>query len=178
LVAARVLERKCGVRERRVAANRASRARVLHRRPDCLRHGHKRPKPVEHPSLPQRASARQVLLLASKAAARPRARARARQRLRGSVLAGPAARGPVSCGRHPLGCKQDESPEAWRQKSDRTGSRPGVALVRALTAKQALDNIPNCRVVGAGVRQHICRERCEADAALEALRRRLTGLRH
>ena len=96
LVAARVLERKCGVRERRVAANQGSRARVLRRRPHCLRHGHKRPNPVELPSLPQRAGARQVLLLASNAApARPRAHAQARQRLRGSVRRGPAARPPT-----------------------------------------------------------------------------------
>ncbi|CAE7540827.1 unnamed protein product, partial [Symbiodinium microadriaticum] len=61
-----------------------------------------------------------------------------------------------------------EAPEARRQVSDRTGSKPGVALVRALTAKQAFDNIPDCRVVGAGVRQYICR----GDVAKQVLRPR------
>ena len=112
-------------------------------------------------SQPQRAGARQVLLLASKAALiRPRAHAQDRQRLRGSVRGGPAARPPTR--------KQAEAPEARRQEKDCTGRKPGVALVRALTTNQAFDDIPDCRVVGAGVRQYIRR----GDVAKQVLRPR------
>eukprot|EP00439_Symbiodinium_sp_Y106_P085965 s33_g30.t1 len=151
----RVFERKCEVRERRVAANLGFLGRVHPQRPARRRRVRKTPTPVCSSSPPPRAGAQPPQLRVGKALpVRPRALALAGLLRRGIVRATPGAHRPTPPSMLPV--IPAPLPKDRGLPGSAAKKRPAVvSLAGSLVAEQAFNYRPDRIVVTTSVRQDV-----------------------